>query len=355
VINRLFSSLKLRDLTFRNRIFVSPMCQYSSRDGLPTDWHLVHLGSRAVGGAGLVIVEATAVSPQGRISPDDSGIWSDAHAEAFAPIARFIRAQGAAAGIQLAHAGRKASTDLPWLGGGPLGPEHRGWQPIAPSPIPFAPGHPVPREVTAEDLETIRRQFVDGARRAHTAGFQVIEIHMAHGYLLHEFLSPLTNHRQDAYGGSLENRMRFPLSIARAVREVWPGELPVFARISATDWVDGGWDLAQSIELCRRLKDTGIDLVDCSGGGTVPHAVIPTGPGFQTPFATAIRQQVEIATGTVGFITNPIQAEQIIATGLADAVLLAREMLRKPYWPFEAARVLGVDVPWPEQYLRAKI
>jgi 2,4-dienoyl-CoA reductase-like NADH-dependent reductase (Old Yellow Enzyme family) len=355
VINRLFSSLKLRDLTFRNRIFVSPMCQYSSRDGLPTDWHLVHLGSRAVGGAGLVIVEATAVSPQGRISPDDSGIWSDAHAAAFAPIARFIREQGAAAGIQLAHAGRKASTDLPWLGGGPLGPEHRGWQPIAPSPIPFAPGHPVPREATAEDLETIHRQFVDGARRAYAAGFQVLEIHMAHGYLLHEFLSPHTNHRQDEYGGSLENRMRFPLSIARAVREVWPGGLPVFARISATDWVDGGWDLAQSIELCRRLKDTGIDLIDCSGGGTVPHAVIPTGPGFQTPFATAIRQQVNIATGTVGFITNPIQAEQIIATGLADAVLLAREILRKPYWPLEAARVLGVDVPWPSQYLRAKI
>ena len=355
MINRLFSSLKLRDLTFRNRIFVSPMCQYSSRDGLPTDWHLVHLGSRAVGGAGLVMVEATAVSPQGRISPDDSGIWSDAHAAAFAPIARFIRAQGAVAGIQLAHAGRKASTDLPWKGGGPLGPENRGWQPIAPSPIPFAPGHPVPRETTAEDLESIRQQFVDGARRAHTAGFQVIEIHMAHGYLLHEFLSLLTNHRKDEYGGSLENRMRFPLSIARAVREVWPGELPVFARISATDWVDGGWDLAQSLELCRRLKDTGLDLIDCSGGGTVPHAVIPTGPGFQTPFATAIRQQVKIATGTVGFITNPIQAEQIIATGLADAVLLARELLRKPYWPLEAARVLGVDIPWPAQYLRAKI
>ena len=331
------------------------MCQYSSRDGLPTNWHLVHLGSRAVGGAGLVTVEATAVSPQGRISPDDSGIWSDAHAAAFVPIVRFISAQGAAAGIQLAHAGRKASTDLAWLGGGPLGPEHRGWQPIAPSPIPFAPGHPVPREATAEDLEDIRQQFVNGARRACAAGFQVIEIHMAHGYLLHEFLSPLTNHRTDEYGGSLENRMRFPLSIARAVRDVCPGELPVFARISATDWVDGGWDLGQSIELCRRLKDTGIDLIACSGGGTLPHTVIPTGPGFQTPFATAIRQEVKIATSTVGFITNPVQAEQIIATGLADAVLLAREMLRKPYWPLEAARVLGVDITWPKQYLRAKI
>ena len=354
MINRLFSALTLRHVTFRNRIFVSPMCQYSSRDGMPTDWHLVHLGSRAVGGAGLVMVEATAVSPQGRISPDDCGIWSDAHGAAFASIAGFIREQGAVAGMQLAHAGRKASTDLPWLGGGPLGPEHRGWQPIAPSAIPFAPGHLVPRETTAEDMETILRQFIDGARRAHAAGFQVIEIHMAHGYLLHEFLSPLTNHRTDEYGGSLENRMRFPLSIARAVRDVWPGELPVFVRISATDWVDGGWDLAQSMELCRHLKEAGIDLIDCSGGGTVPHAVIPTGPGFQTPFATAIRQEVKIATGTVGFITDPVQAEQIIATGLADAVLLAREMLRKPYWPLEAARVLGVDVPWPAQYLRAK-
>jgi 2,4-dienoyl-CoA reductase-like NADH-dependent reductase (Old Yellow Enzyme family) len=355
MISRLFSSLKLRDLTFRNRIFVSPMCQYSSRDGLPTDWHLVHLGSRAVGGAGLVMVEATAVNAQGRISPDDSGIWSDAHAAALAPIARFVREQGAVAGIQLAHAGRKASTDLPWLGGGPLAPEHRGWQPIAPSPIPFAPGNPVPREATAEDLETIHAQFVDGARRAHTAGFQVIEIHMAHGYLLHEFLSPLTNHRRDQYGGSLENRMRYPLNIVRAVRDVWPGGLPVFVRISATDWVDGGWDLPQCMELCRNLKSMGIDLIDCSGGGTVPHTVIPTGPGFMTPFATAIRQEVKIATGAVGFITNPVQAEQIIATGLADAVILAREMLRKPYWPLEAARILGVDLPWPVQYQRAKM
>jgi 2,4-dienoyl-CoA reductase-like NADH-dependent reductase (Old Yellow Enzyme family) len=355
MISRLFSTLKLRDLTFRNRIFVSPMCQYSSRDGLPTNWHLVHLGSRAVGGAGLVMVEATAVNPQGRISPDDSGIWSEAHAAAYAPIARFIREQGAVAGIQLAHAGRKASTDLPWLGGGPLDPAHRGWQPVAPSPLPFAPGHPVPREATAEDLETIHTQFIDGARRAHAAGFQVLEIHMAHGYLLHEFLSPLTNNRRDHYGGSLENRMRFPLSIARAVRDVWPSGLPVFVRISATDWVDGGWDLAQSIELCRHLKAMGIDLIDCSGGGTVPHTIIPTGPGFQTPFATAIRKEVKIATGTVGYITDPIQAEQIIATGLADVVMLARELLRKPYWPLEAARVLGVDLQWPVQYQRAKM
>jgi 2,4-dienoyl-CoA reductase-like NADH-dependent reductase (Old Yellow Enzyme family) len=353
-MSQLFSSFKLREITFRNRIFVSPMCQYSSVDGLPTNWHLVHLGSRAVGGAGMVMVEATAVSPEGRISPDDSGIWSDAHAEAFAPIAGFVREQGAVAGIQLAHAGRKASTDRPWVGGGPLGPEKRGWQPIAPSPLPFAPGHPAPREVTSADMNTIRTQFVDAARRAKTADFQVLELHMAHGYLLHEFLSPLSNRRMDEFGGTLANRMRFPLSVARAVREVWPRDLPVFVRISATDWVEGGWDLAQSVELCRRLKDIGIDLIDCSSGGSVPDAVIPAGPGYQTPFATAIRNEVGIATGTVGFITEPVQAEQIIATGLADAVVLARELLRNPYWPMQAAKALRVEPSWPVQYLRAK-
>ncbi len=353
-MSRLFSLLQLRTLTFRNRIFVSPMCQYSSLDGYPSDWHLVHLGSRAVGGAGLVMVEATAVSPEGRISPDDSGIWSDAHAEAFAPIARFIREQGAAAGIQLAHAGRKASTDRPWQGGGPLGPDQRGWQPIAPSPLPFAHGHPVPREATAADLEAVRSQFEAAARRARAAGFQVIEVHLAHGYLLHEFLSPLSNLRKDEYGGGLENRMRFPLSITRAVRDIWPQDLPVFVRISATDWAEGGWDLEQSVELCRRLKEQGIDLIDCSSGGLVPDAVIPAGPGFQTPFAAAIRKEAGIATGTVGFITDPAQAEQIVATGLADVVFLARAMLRNPYWPLEAAKALKVDIPWPVQYLRAK-
>jgi len=354
MMSRLFSSLTLRNLTFRNRIFVSPMCQYSSRDGLPTDWHLVHLGCRAVGGAGLVMVEATAVSPEGRISPDDSGIWSDAHADAFAPIARFIREQGAVAGIQLAHAGRKASTDLPWKGGGPLGPDQRGWQPIAPSPLPYAPGHPVPREAAAADLEAIRSQFEAGALRARAAGFQVIEVHMAHGYLLHEFLSLLSNLRKDEYGGSLENRMRFPLIVTKSVRDVWPEDLPVFVRISATDWVEGGWDLEQSVELCRRLKDQGIDLIDCSSGGLAHHAVPPAGPGFQTPFAAAIRREAGVATGTVGFITDPSQAEQIVATGLADAVFLARAMLRNPYWPMAAARALQVDLPWPVQYLRAK-
>ena len=353
-MSRLFSLLQLRTVTFRNRIFVSPMCQYSSRDGYPSDWHLVHLGSRAVGGAGLVMVEATAVSPEGRISPDDSGIWSDAHAEAFAPIARFIREQGAAAGIQLAHAGRKASTDRPWQGGGPLGPDQRGWQPIAPSPLPFAHDYPVPREATATDLEAVRSQFEAAARRARAAGFQVIEVHLAHGYLLHEFLSPLSNLRKDEYGGGLENRMRFPLSITRAVRDIWPQDLPVFVRISATDWAEEGWDLEQSVELCRRLKEQGIDLIDCSSGGLVPDAVIPAGPGFQTPFAASIRKEAGIATGTVGFITDPAQAEQIVATGLADAVFLARAMLRNPYWPLDAAKALKVDIPWPVQYLRAK-
>ena len=353
-MSRLFSLLQLRTVTFRNRIFVSPMCQYSSRDGYPSDWHLVHLGSRAVGGAGLVMVEATAVSPEGRISPDDSGIWSDAHAEAFAPIARFIREQGAVAGIQLAHAGRKASTDRPWQGGGPLGPDQRGWQPIAPSPLPFAHDYPVPREATATDLEAVRSQFEAAARRARAAGFQVIEVHLAHGYLLHEFLSPLSNLRKDEYGGGLENRMRFPLSITRSVRDIWPQDLPVFVRISATDWAEGGWDLEQSVELCRRLKEQGIDLIDCSSGGLVPDAVIPAGPGFQTPFAASIRKEAGIATGTVGFITDPAQAEQIVATGLADVVFLARAMLRNPYWPLDAAKALKVDIPWPVQYLRAK-
>ena len=353
-MSRLFSPFTLRELTFRNRIFVSPMCQYSSKGGIPTDWHMVHLGSRAVGGAGLVMVEATAVSPEGRISPDDSGIWNDEQAAAFAPIARFIRTQGAVPGIQLAHAGRKASTDIPWKNGAPLALDNGGWQPVAPSPAPFAPGYPEPTELTHDALKTVCSRFVDAAHRALGAGFQVVEIHMAHGYLLHEFLSPLANRRTDEFGGTLENRILFPLSIAREVRQIWPQELPVFVRISANDWVEGGWELAQSIELSRRLKELGIDLIDCSSGGLLPQAFVPFGPGFQTPFATAIRQQVGIATGAVGFVTQPAQAEQIIATGLADAVLLAREMLRDPYWPLHAASSLGVDIPWPPQYERAK-
>jgi 2,4-dienoyl-CoA reductase-like NADH-dependent reductase (Old Yellow Enzyme family) len=351
---RLFTPFTLAGVTFRNRIFVSPMCQYSSRDGLPNEWHFVHLGSRAVGGAGLVMVEASAVSPEGMISPEDSGIWSDRHSEAFLPITQFIREQGSVPGIQLAHAGRKASTDVPWLGGAALSPAARGWQPVAPSPLPFASGYPVPRELSLDDLDAVEAQFRDAARRAHAAGFQVIEIHMAHGYLLHEFLSPLSNHRTDDYGGSLDNRLRFPLRVARAVRDAWPVELPLFVRISATDWIEGGWDLGQSISFAHRLKEIGIDLIDCSAGFLTPDADIPFGPGYQTPFASAIRREAGIATGAVGFITDPAQAEQIVATGLADAVLLAREFLRDPYWPLHAARALGVDVPWPVQYERAK-
>lgn len=353
-MSHLFSPLKLRELTIPNRIFVSPMCQYSSPDGKPHNWHLVHLGSRAVGGAGLVITEATAITPEGRISPGDLGLWSNEHAEAFTPMIDFIKAQGSTAGIQLAHAGRKASTEAPWLGGKPLDLNHQGWQPLAPSPIPFTTGHPTPKEATSEDLDKIIRQFTEATRRALKAGFQIIELHAAHGYLLHQFLSPLSNFRKDEFGGTLENRMRFPLSVAKAVRESWPESLPMFVRISATDWVEGGWDLEQSVEFCRQLKSLGVDLIDCSSGGLVPDAVIPRGSGFQTPLATEIKNKIGIATGAVGLITKPAQAEQIIATGLADAVLLGRELLRNPYWPLEAAVEFAGEQPWPVQYERAK-
>jgi 2,4-dienoyl-CoA reductase-like NADH-dependent reductase (Old Yellow Enzyme family) len=350
----LFTPFRLRNMAFRNRIFVSPMCQYSSDDGLPTDWHLVHLGSRAVGGAALVMVEATAVSPEGRISPRDSGIWSDKHADGFKRITAFVKAQGAVPGIQLAHAGRKASTDLPWRGGRPLRKEEGGWQPLAPSPIPFDSLSPLPREMDTHDIGEVTAQFVAAAKRSVSAGFEVLELHMAHGYLCHEFLSPLSNKREDEWGGTLERRERFPLKVAMAVREVWPEGRPLFVRISCTDWVEGGWDLSQSIDFCRRLKESGVDFIDCSSGGMVQDAVIPAGPGFQTPFAAAIRREVGIPTGAVGFITDPVQAEQIVATGQADAVLMAREMLRSPYWPLHAAKALSVDIPWPDQYGRAK-
>lgn len=352
-MSRLFSPLKLRGLEFKNRIFVSPMCQYSAVDGMPNEWHLVHLGSRAVGGAALVVAEATGVSAVGRISPGDTGIWSDAHTEAWRPVARFIKAQGAVPGIQIAHAGRKASTDAPWRGGKPLNASQGGWRPIAPSAVPFDEGHPVPKEMARDDIAEVTTQFAEAARRSLAAGFEVIEIHMAHGYLLHEFLSPLSNRRKDEYGGSLENRMCLPLEVARAVRNVWPASLPVFVRISATDWVDGGWDLPQSVELARRLNEVGVDLIDCSTGGVVPHVRIPVGPGYQVPFASAIRREAGIATGAVGMITEPEQAEQIIAEGEADAVLIARAFLRDPYWPLQAAKALGVQVPFPVQYGRA--
>jgi len=353
-MSKLFSTLKIGDVTFRNRIFVSPMCQYSSQDGLPNDWHLVHLGSRAVGGAGLVMVEATAVTPKGRISPGDTGIWSDAHAEAFKPITRFIREQGAIPGIQLAHAGRKASTAVPWQGGQSLSLDDGGWTALAPSALPFADGFSIPQALNATELDELVSDYIIAAGFARDAGFQCIELHMAHGYLLHEFLSPLSNQRNDEYGGELVNRMRLPLQVAAAVRHVWPESMPMFVRISATDWVEGGWDLEQSLVLCKELKSIGIDLIDCSSGGLVPHAVIPAGPGFQTPFAERVRHAVNIATGAVGLITSPLQAEHILRTGQADVVFLAREMLREPYWPLHAATALHVDVDWPVQYQRAK-
>jgi 2,4-dienoyl-CoA reductase-like NADH-dependent reductase (Old Yellow Enzyme family) len=353
-MSALFTPLALRDAAFRNRVFVSPMCQYSSRDGFPTDWHLVHLGSRAVGGAGLVMTEATAVTSEGRITPWDAGIWSDAQGQAYAPIAAFVREHGAVPGIQLAHAGRKASTGRPWLGGEPLGPAEGGWQPVGPSAVPFAAGHPVPRELSRDHIATVVAAFADAARRAARVGFQVVEIHMAHGYLLHEFLSPLSNRRADDFGGSLENRMRLPLQVARAVRDAWPERWPLFVRISGSDWAEGGWDLEQSLVLAQQLKEAGVDLVDCSGGGLVPHARVPVAPGYQVPFAAAIRRQVGIPTAAVGLITEPAQAEQIVASGQADAVLLARGMLRDPYWALHAARALGAEIVWPSQYLRAK-
>jgi 2,4-dienoyl-CoA reductase-like NADH-dependent reductase (Old Yellow Enzyme family) len=352
-MSELFSTLRLRGVEFRNRVFVSPMCQYSSREGLVNDWHMVHLGSRAVGGAALVCAEATAVSPVGRISPGDAGLWSEAHAEAFRPIAAFIKSQGAAAGVQLAHAGRKASTDVPWRGGKPLAAGEGGWETLAPSAVPFAEGQPSPREMTDEDIASVVAQFREAAALALGAGFEVVELHMAHGYLLHEFLSPLSNHRSDAYGGGFANRVRFPLRVTEAVREVWPERLPLFVRISATDWAEGGWELEQSIEFSRMLGAAGVDLVDCSSGGLVPGVKIPVGPGYQAPFAAAIRERAGVATGAVGLITEPRQAEEIIARGSADAVLLARAMLRDPYWTLHAAKALGVEVKGPVQYGRA--
>ncbi len=351
----LFDPYTIRGVTFRNRIFVSPMCQYSSRNGLPTDWHLVHLGSRAVGGAGLVMVEATAISPEGRISASDSGLWSDTHAEAFERITNFIYAAGAIPGVQLAHAGRKAATEAPWMGGGPMGSDDpRRWRPVATSPVPFREGDEPPQPLDAAGLDAIAEQFRAATRRALEAGFRALEIHMAHGYLLHEFLSPLSNRRDDAYGGDLEGRMRFPLRVAESVRRAWPEELPLFVRLSATDWVEGGWDLDQSVAFAARLGGLGVDLVDCSSGGLVPGQKPEAGPGYQVQFARAIRERASVGTAAVGSITTPAQAEEIVRTGSADAVILARALLRDPYWPLHAAEVLETDVPWPAQYLRAR-
>jgi 2,4-dienoyl-CoA reductase-like NADH-dependent reductase (Old Yellow Enzyme family) len=350
----LFSPLQLRDVRMRNRVAVSPMCQYSATDGVPTSWHLVHLGCRAVGGAGLVMAEATAVSEEGRISPGDSGLWNDTQGAAWAPIAAFIAAQGAVPGVQLGHAGRKASCDVPWRGGEPLAPASGAWQTVAPSAVPFAEGHPVPRALSLAEVQALPDAFAAAARRAVAAGFAAVEVHAAHGYLLHQFLSPLANHREDAYGGDFEGRIRLLVEVAEAIRATFPAGLPLLVRVSATDWAQGGWDLPQTVELARRLRDRGVDLVDCSAGGLVHSARMPTGPGFQVPFAAAVRREAGLPTGTVGFITQAYQAEQIVATGEADLVFLAREMLRDPYWALHAARELGVDVPWPDQYLRAK-
>lgn len=350
----LFTPFTLRSLTLRNRIVVSPMCQYSSVDGFATDWHLVHLGSRAVGGAAVVMAEATAVSPEGRISPHDLGIWNDGHIDALARITRFIAAQGAIAGIQLAHAGRKASVDAPWRGGRVLDEHEGGWRPIlAPSAEAFSARTPVPVEMGHDHIERIIGDFRRAAERALAAGFQVVELHGAHGYLLHEFLSPLSNKRTDRYGGSFENRIRFTLETVDAVRQVWPEALPLLMRLSATDWTEGGWDIEQSVELSRILRTRGVDLVDTSSGGNVAGAKIPVGPGYQVEFAERIRRDAGIPTGAVGMITDPHQAEEIIQGGKADVVVLARELLRDPYWPLRAARVLGVKVTWPSQYERA--
>jgi len=349
----LFDPITLRGVTFPNRIFVSPMCQYSSEDGLANDWHLVHLGSRAVGGAALVMTEATAVLPEGRISPQDLGLWSDAHAAALAPAMHFLRRQGCVTGMQLAHAGRKGSTKRPWEGTGAVPSGAGSWVPVGPTDEAFAPGYPVPRPLDADGIRLVIEAFRAAAVRARDLGMQVIEVHAAHGYLLHEFLSPLTNVRRDSYGGSFDNRVRLCLEVVEAVRAVWPDPLPVFVRISATDWTPGGWDVEQSVELARRLRDRGVDLVDCSSGGNVAHAEIPVGPGYQVPLAERIRREAGISTGAVGLITTPAEAEAIVRDGRADAVLLARALLRDPYWPLHAAQALGVTMAWPPQYLRA--
>jgi len=350
----LFEPLQIRDVKFRNRILVSPMCQYSCVDGFANDWHLVHLGSRAVGGAGGVVVEATAVEAIGRISPGDMGIWKDQQIEPLARIARFLKQEGSVPAIQIAHAGRKASTDVPWRGGHPLlTHDQDAWQPVAPSPLAFDQGYPVPRELTIEEIRGIVRAFADAAKRALDARFELIELHNAHGYLAHEFLSPLSNKRTDLYGGSLENRMRFSLEIVDAVRAVWPERLPLFLRISASDWTEGGWTADDSVVLAKAVKDRGVDLIDCSSGGNVPRAAIPVKPGYQVPFAAKIRKEARMLTGAVGMITEATQANEIIQGGEADVVLLAREFLREPYWPLKAAKELGVKVPIADQYARA--
>ncbi|WP_460972504.1 NADPH dehydrogenase NamA [Spirosoma migulaei] len=354
-MSALFSPLSIRSIQLKNRIVVSPMCQYSSEDGFSNDWHLVHLGSRAVGGAGLIFTEATAISPEGRISPDDLGIWKEDHIDGLKRITKFIKQNGAVAGIQLAHAGRKASHRRPWEGGNMISPtEERGWQTVAPSTIPFQGTEHAPLALTIEGLDKVLADFQTAAQRALTAGFQVAEIHAAHGYLLHQFLSPLSNHRTDEYGGSFDNRIRLLLEVIERVQTVWPHELPLFVRISATDWTEGGWTIDDSVQLAGILKTKGVDVVDCSTGGNVATAKIPVKPGYQVPFSERIKQETGIMTAAVGLITSPKQADTILASGQADLVLLAREFLRDPYFPLHAAQAMDNAISWPVQYERAR-
>lgn len=351
----LFEKLTLRSITLPNRIGLAPMCQYSAVDGLANDWHLVHLGARAAGGAGLVMTEAVAVSPEGRISPGDLGLWDDGQVGPLARIASFLAAQGAVPAIQLAHAGRKASTKRPWEGGGRALPQEGGWEPIhAPSAVPFDEGWQLPEALDADGMARLAAAFAAAARRAAAAGFLVVEIHAAHGYLLHEFLSPIANRRDDGFGGSLESRMRFPLRVVEAVRAAWPTDLPLFLRLSATDWVDDGFVPDEAVVFAREVKARGVDLVDCSSGGMHPKAVVPVAPGYQVPFAARIRAEAGVATAAVGLITEPFQAEEILVSGQADLVLLGRELLRKPHWPLAAAEQLGIERVGPRQYLRAR-
>ncbi|MGH9476942.1 MAG: NADH:flavin oxidoreductase/NADH oxidase [Terriglobales bacterium] len=350
----LFSPLEQRSLTLRNRIIVSPMCQYSSLEGFANDWHLVHLTTRALGGAALVFTEATAVTPEGRISPDDLGIWSDDHVPVLRHIAARVRSHGAACGMQLAHAGRKASTSSPWKGNKPIAPGEGGWEVAGPSPLPFAEGYAIPHALTPSEIAAVVEAFAGAARRALAAGFQLLEIHAAHGYLIHEFLSPLSNHRTDVYGGGRDRRLRLLCEVVEAVRAVWPDSLPLWVRISATEWVEGGWNGDDSVALARRIAPLGVDMLDCSSGGNLPHIRIPAGPGYQTPLAAQVRREAGMPTAALGMITAPAQADHILRTGQADAVVLARELLRRPYWPLHAARALGHDIPWPLQYQRAK-
>jgi 2,4-dienoyl-CoA reductase-like NADH-dependent reductase (Old Yellow Enzyme family) len=357
VIHMLFDKLTIRDISLRNRIVVSPMCQYSSEDGFANDWHLVHLGSRAVGGAGLIFTEATAVEARGRISPQDLGIWKDEHIPMLQRITTFIEAQGAIAGMQLAHAGRKGSTYRPWEGDSYVDENHGGWKPVvAPSAIPFSPNYAVPEALTVAEIADIVDSFAKAAGRALKAGFKVVEVHAAHGYLLNEFLSPVANKRTDDYGGPFKNRIRMLLEVVRAVRRIWPEGLPVFVRISATDWLEPeGWDIEQSVELARILKPEGVDLIDCSSGNIVPYAKIPAGPGYQVPFSERIRRDTGIMTSALGLIVSPQQAETIIRTGQADMVVIARQFLRDPYWPLHAAAELKEQIKWPVQYNRASV